>query len=301
MPKGGMEKTMKLEKGFYTALGTPLDENGNLVAESLKRHIEQQIEAGASGLLLMGSMGIEAYIKNSTYAEVVKVGAEANNGRLPFFVGAMDNSIVKVMEKIDMIGDAKIDGVVLTTPFYSTLNLEQLVNWFTVIADRSPYPVYLYDLAVVTKTKITLPLIDKLIKHPNIKGIKTADWEMIQAIGRKYPEAGFECLYSGLDSFDYANMMGITKNLDGMFSCTPKNGRKMFDCINAGDFAGARKYLDNILLMRDTMLAHGLMYCFTYCMNLLGCAGNFHQDYCLPISDESKAVMEKTMKQIGEI
>jgi 4-hydroxy-tetrahydrodipicolinate synthase len=88
---------MKLEKGFYTALGTPLDENGNLVAESLKRHIEQQIEAGASGLLLMGSMGIEAYIKNSTYAEVVKVGVEANNGRLPLFIGAMDNSIVKVI------------------------------------------------------------------------------------------------------------------------------------------------------------------------------------------------------------
>jgi 4-hydroxy-tetrahydrodipicolinate synthase len=292
---------MKLEKGFYTALGTPLTESGDLVAESLKKHIEQQIEAGASGLLLMGSMGIEAFIKNSAYAETVKVGAKANAGRLPLFVGAMDNSIAKVMEKIEMIGNADIAGVVLTTPFYSMLNFDQLVNWFTTIADRSPYPVYLYDLAVVTKIKITLPLIDKLINHKNIKGIKTADWEMIQAIGRKYPDADFACLYSGLDSFDYANMMGITKNLDGMFACTPKNGRRMYDCVNAGDLVGARKYLDNILLLRDTMLKYGLMYCFTYCMNLLGCDGNFHQDYCLPITDEAKAVMEATMKQIGEI
>ena len=103
---------MELKKGFYTALGTPLDEEGNLVAASLEKHIEGQIEAGASGLLLMGSMGIEAYIKNSAYAEIVKVGAAANRGRLPMFVGVMDNSIVKVMEKIEMIGDAKIDGVV---------------------------------------------------------------------------------------------------------------------------------------------------------------------------------------------
>lgn len=292
---------MELKKGFYTALGTPLDEEGNLVAASLERHIEQQIEAGASGLLLMGSMGIEAYIKNSAYGEIVRVGAAANRGRLPLFVGVMDNSIVKVMEKIEMIGDAPIDGVVLTTPYYSSLNMEQLVNWFTTIADRSPYPLYLYDLAVVTKIKITLPLIDKLIHHPNIKGIKTADWEMIQAIGRTYPNADFACLYSGLDSFDYANMMGITKNLDGMFSCTPKNGRKMYDCLNEDDFVGARKYLDNILLMRNTMLAHGLMYSFTYCMNLLGCEGNFHQDYCLPITDEAKKIMEQTMRQIGEI
>ena len=292
---------MKLEKGFYTALGTPLDTDGNLVAASLEKHIEQQIEAGASGLLLLGSMGIEAYVTNSAYADIVRVGANANRGRLPLFVGVMDNSIAKVMEKIEMIGDAQFDGVVLTTPFYSGLDMPQLVNWFTTIADRSPYPLYLYDLAVVTKIKITMPLLDQIIHHPNIRGIKTADWELIQAVGRKYPDEQFECLYSGLDSFDYANMMGITKNLDGMFSCTPKNGRRMYDCLNAGDFVGARKYLDNILLMRNTMLAHGLMYCFTYCMNLLGCEGNFHQDYCLPITEEAKRIMESTMKQIGEL
>ena len=292
---------MKLTNGFYTALGTPIDENGDLVAESLKKHINQQIEAGASGLLLMGSMGIEAYLKNSTFKETAKVGIEANNGRLPLFIGCMDNSIAKVMEKIDLIGDAKIDGVVLTTPFYSGMDINQLEKFFTTIADRSPYPVYLYDLAVITKIKITLPLVDRLIKHDNIKGIKTADWELIQAIGRKYPEKEFACLYSGLDSFDYANMMGITKNLDGMFCCTPENGKKMYEAVRAGDLKTARIHLDNILLMRDTMIAHGLMYCFTYAMNLLGFKGNFHQDYCLPITDESKAVIKATMEKIGEL
>ena len=291
----------KLENGFYTALGTPLDEKGNLVEESLRRHIEQQIEAGASGLLLMGSMGIEAYIKNSTYADVVKVAVAQVGGRLPLFVGVMDNSIVKVLEKIEMIGNADIEGVVLTTPYYAMVNDEQAVNWFTSIADKSPYPIYLYDLAVVVKYKINLNVISQIIGHKNIKGIKTADWEMIQAIGRNYPNADFECLYSGLDSFDYANMMGIRKNLDGMFACTPKNGRKMYDCLLVNDFEGARKYLDNILLLRDTMIKYRLMSCFTYCMNLLGCEGNFHQDYSLPVTEEGLLVIKETMKKIGEI
>ena len=44
---------MKFENGFYTALGTPIDENGDLVEASLRKHVNQQIEAGASGLLLM--------------------------------------------------------------------------------------------------------------------------------------------------------------------------------------------------------------------------------------------------------
>ena len=47
------------KNGFYTALGTPLTEDGKLIENALRRHIEQQIEAGASGLLLLGSMGIQ--------------------------------------------------------------------------------------------------------------------------------------------------------------------------------------------------------------------------------------------------
>ena len=291
----------KLKNGFYTALGTPLDKEGNLVATSLKKHINQQIEAGASGLLLMGSMGIEATIKNSTYAECVKAAAEAAGGRVPLFVGAMDNSVAKVKEKLELIGDADIDGIVLTVPFYDTVDDEQAINWYLKIADIAQKPIYLYDLAVVTKYKITMTVIDAVINHKNIKGMKSADFELIKAIERKYPEADFECLCSRLDSFDLMNMMGIGKNLDGMFACTPKNGKKMADCNAKGDFEGARKYLDNILYLRDTMIENRLMPCFTYAMNLLGCEGYFHEDYCVDADDEGKAKIKEIMQKIGEI
>lgn len=293
---------MELKKGFYTALGTPIDEKGDLIADSLAKEIEMQIAYGASGLLLMGSMGIEAYLKNSTWAEAVKVAVKANAGRLPLFVGAMDCSIAKVKEKIDLLDGAKIDAIVLTTPFYSNMKPEQVVNFFTVVADYSPVPVFLYDLAVVTKIKITRPIVDALVSHPNIAGIKTADWELIHYVERTYPEAKFECLYSGLDAFDYANKMGIEKNLDGMFACTPKNGRKLYDAINAGDYTAARKYLDNILLMRDKMATtRSLLATFGYAMGLLGCPGNYCQDYCLPVNEAERKLAEDTMRQIGEI
>ena len=40
-----------MNKGFYTALGTPLDSQGNFCPESMTRQIEMQIDAGVSGLL----------------------------------------------------------------------------------------------------------------------------------------------------------------------------------------------------------------------------------------------------------
>lgn len=291
-----------LKDGFYTALGTPLTEDGKLVEGALIKHIDQQIDAGASGLLLMGSMGIEASVPQSQYGKTVEVALTANRGRIPLFVGVMDNSIARVRERIDMIGEGKqIEGIVATVPYYAVPRADDVIYWYTQIADRSPYPVYLYDLPGVTQFRIPMRVIDAIISHPNIKGMKSANWELIKAIGRKYPSDDFTCLYSGLDSFDYANDLGIKKNLDGMFCCTPKNGKAMYECINNGDMEGARRHLDNILLLRDTMLANGLMRCFTHCMNILGIEGSFHQDYTAPTAEDAKEIMRDTLKKIGEI
>lgn len=291
-----------LTKGFYTALGTPLTEDGRIIESSLKKHIAAQIEAGASGLLLMGSMGIEEAVMLSEYKKAVDTAVCAVDGKIPLFVGAMDTSVAKVMEKVALMGvGKKIDGIVLTAPFYYKSDAASAVNFFRTVADRSPYPVYLYDLPSVAQLKIDIGIISKVIDHKNIKGMKSADWELIKEIERKFPNADFVALCSRLDSFDYMNQIGIDKNLDGMFACTPKTSRRMYDCMEKGDFVGARAHLDNILLLRDTMIAHGLMGCFTHCMNLLGYEGNFHQDFRPAITDAAKQVMLEVMKKIGEL
>ena len=183
-----------LKNGFYTALGTPLTEDGKVIAQSLTKHIEQQIDAGASGLLLLGSMGIQASVLTAECTKAVDIAIDAVKGRVPLFVGVMDNSIAKVCERIDAIGkNKKIDGVVLTVPYYSIPREVDAINWFNQIADRSAYPVYIYDLGVVTQFRVSMGVIDALIKHPNIKGMKSANWELMKAIERKYKDADFEC------------------------------------------------------------------------------------------------------------
>ena len=291
-----------MKNGFYTALGTPWTEDGKILKGALMAHIKQQIEAGASGLLLMGSMGNQACVKHSELKGAVDAAIEATAGRVPLFVGVMDNSIERVMERLEIIGAGKnIDGIVLTVPFYAVPSEADAICWFTEIANRSSYPIYLYDLPGVTQFRVSMKLIDAIINHPNVKGLKSANWELIMAISRKYPEADFECLYSGLDSFDHANTLGIKKNLDGMFACTPKNAKAMYECAERGDIVGMRRHLDNILLLRDTMFKYGLMPCFTYCMNMIGIEGNFHRDYCAPTASEAKDVMRELLIRIGEI
>ncbi len=293
-----------MNKGFYTALGTPLDKDGNFCPESMALQIEQQIDAGASGLLVMGSMGQMTYLKNSEYAKVAKVSAQAAKGRVPVLVGVTDVSINRVMDRVGALeGIDGIDGIVSTVPYYSACTQNDVYTFYNEIANRSGRHTYLYDLAVVTKTATSPATVKRLWKNPNIKGIKSGNLVTHRVLMRDAEKpADFSQMYSNIDDFDIAYNYGIDKNLDGMFSCTPKTAKKMYEALAAGNMEAAGKALDDILALRDLFITTGnLMMAYTHAMNLLGCGGIFGYDYHTDIPDEQKERVTAAMKELGEI
>lgn len=291
--------SLGLNEGYYTALGTPVDIEGRVITSSLISHVEQQIDAKASGLLLMGSMGMQSAVKNSEYAKTVKIAETSVNGRVPLFIGAMDNSIWRVKDRLDALSGLKIDGVVLTTPYYNKTPDDMLINFFKSVADISPSPVYLYDLPVVTKHKITYNIVKEVSKNPNIKGIKTGDIVLVRKIMYEMPE--FEVMYSTIDAFDTAVTFGISKVLDGMFSCTPKNASRMASNFWGGNIVEGVKYLNRILDLRDSMCEFGIFPSFTAAMNLLGFEGRFGPDYMGELSSGATEVIKEKLIEIGEL
>lgn len=291
-----------MKTGFYPALGTPLDEEGKLISGSLKKHVKDQIVAGASGLLVMGSMGIEPYIRNSEYPKVAAAAVEAADGKCPVLVGVMDNSISRVKDRIKSLEGLKIDGVVVTTPYYYASSPAELKNYFETIAKSSPYPVFLYDLPVVTKVKITVETAEYLMSVDNIKGIKTGDIATARELIRSEKRRDdFSIMFSGLDVFDAAYKYGIKMNLDGMFSCTPTTAGKMYRALENGDVDQAGKYLDDILKLRNTLVEVGVFSGFTYAMNILGYEGIFAPDYMYKNNPQDYEKVKECMKKYNMI
>ncbi|RCX09342.1 dihydrodipicolinate synthase/N-acetylneuraminate lyase [Anaerobacterium chartisolvens] len=288
-----------MKAGFYPALGTPVDEMGNFISESFKRQIEDQISQGAAGLLVMGSMGIEPYIRQSEYSKIAASAVEAAAGRCPVLVGVMDNSISRVNDRIALLKGLKIDGVVATTPFYYLSGQEELKGFFEKIALSSPYPLYLYDLPAVTKTKISADTARYLMKLDNIKGIKTGDLVLARELMRcQEKREDFSVIFSGLDVFDAAYSYGIKMNLDGMFSCTPAAAGKMYRCLEKGDMEQAAKHLDSILALRNCMAEVGIFSGFTYAMNILGYEGIFSPDYMYRYDESNFDKVRKCMSKL---
>ncbi|MCI8852103.1 MAG: dihydrodipicolinate synthase family protein [Lachnospiraceae bacterium] len=293
-----------MKKGFYPALGTPLEMDGTFCADSMTTQIEQQIGAEASGLLVMGSMGNSPYIRDSEYKKVAQCSVKAAKGQVPVLVGVTDVSIVRVMDRVQALSDIDgIDGVVSTVPYYAAVTQEEIYNFYWALADRSKFPVYLYDLPGVTKVATDAQTVKRLWKHPNIRGIKSGSFMTHRILKRSEdrPE-GFSQFYSDLELFDAAYQYGIDCNLDGMFACTPKTARDMYRALAAGDMSTAGDKLDEILALRVLFMeTNGLMQAFSHAMNLLGCPGYFAKDYQTDISQEKKELVTDFMKKLGEI
>ena len=291
-----------MKYGFVPALGTPLDANGNLCKESYTAQINRMIDAGAVGILCMGSMGQQAFISNDVCVEVAETAVKAAAGRVPVFVGAMDNSIKRAKARIASMEHLDVTAFVLTTPYYEVDTADQVMKYFREVAKSTKHNIMLYDLAVVTNFKITYDMVCQLKKDiPNLVGIKSGDLVMQRKI-RLNPElADLNTFFSNLDVFDIAFPWGIGSVLDGMFTCTPVNSQKLIEAMRAGDKVGAAQALNNILAFRDNMLGWDLWPAYSAAMNLLGWEGLHAPDWVTPASDEVIALVKAEMERIGEL
>jgi dihydrodipicolinate synthase/N-acetylneuraminate lyase len=292
----------KMEDGFYPALGTPTDAEGRLIVENFNREIELMTESGAKGILCMGSMGKMASIRNKEYPKVAQTCVDAVSRKIPVMVGVMDCSVSRVVDRIETLKDIEIDGVVATVPYYYKLNPAERINFFQLLSKKSKYPVYIYDLPSVTQSPVTFGTLEALADIPNIKGLKTANLALILEMQRNnYRDDNFSVFYSGLDLFDVAIHSGIRKNLDGMFTCTPFNSKKLYEDGKQDNLKNNSKYLDNILTLRNTFLKENIFSAYSYAMQILGCPGNYQSDYDLPVSENLKEEIAHCMKTIKEI
>ena len=291
-----------MKPGYVPALGTPLDAEGNLLTESYRRQIQDQVKSGAVGLLCMGSMGIQAFLRSDVCPFVAKTAVEAAHG-VPVFVGAMDTSIARVRERMRAMESLDVAGFVFTAPYYSPASQKQMITFFKGVANCTEHRILLYDLPGVTQCKITYEMVLHMLREiPNLAGIKSANLQMFRRLklNQEVPE-DFIMVYSGLDTFDIAYHWGITNCLDGMMSCTPHSSKALFDALAAGDKETAAKYLNEIVTLRDLFVAHDLWPSYTAAMNALGYEGSYGPDYTGVLSSSEEAIIHSALIKMGEI
>ena len=164
--------------GSIVALVTPFHEDGSIHFEKIGELIEFHINNKTDGLLILGTTGEAPTISFEDQLEIVTYTVKQANGRIPIMVGSGSNDTLKSVHMSQTFEKLGVDSLLVITPYYNKTNETGMIKHFTTIADSVSIPVILYNVPSRTGCAISVTAIEKLAKHPNIRGLKEASGDL---------------------------------------------------------------------------------------------------------------------------
>lgn len=230
--------------GTGVALVTPFDENLKIDALSLIRLVKFVMDGGVDFLVVLGTTAESATLTAVEKAEVVRIVAEENRGRLPLIVGVGGNNTAEVIREIQTAEWLKdCQGILSVTPFYNKPGQEGIYAHFKAIAAASPLPLCLYNIPGRTGVNMNASTLLRLVTDcPNIMAVKEASGNLEQATAiLKHRPKNFAA-FSGDDAVVLPLMaMGFDGVISVLANVVPGKCVSLVKCIQKGDYGAARQ------------------------------------------------------------
>lgn len=168
--------------GTGVALITPFDENLQIDFEALGRIINHVSEGGVNYLVVLGTTGESVTLSAKEKHQVLSFITEHNVRNLPLVFGLGGYNTQELVEFLPELTQYPLKAILSVTPYYNRPGQLGLEKHFLQIADKSKFPVILYNVPARTGCNINAETTLRLSKHPNIIGIKEASGDLLQCI-----------------------------------------------------------------------------------------------------------------------
>jgi len=163
--------------GIFTALVTPFRRDGAIDWTALEALIEEQLDAGISGLVACGTTGEASSLSMGEHIEVIRFAVERVGGRVPVVAGTGSNSTREAVELTQGARDAGADAALSVTPYYNRPQPNGLIVHYRAVAAIG-LPVVLYNIPSRTGLGLTLDDYRRLAEIPGIVATKEASGDL---------------------------------------------------------------------------------------------------------------------------
>ena len=235
----------KLNKyhGVVVPMVTPVTKDGDIDVKAVERIIDNFAKYGVSALL-MGTTGEGNSVSVEQGVKMIEAAVKTAAGRITVYAGLAGNCVSEQMEAAKRFIAAGVDVIAATLPCYYALTPQEMLKYYTDLADALTVPLMLYNITITTHMSIPVDVIEKLSHHPNIVGLKDSENNL---------ERMEELLRLVADRDDFAYFCGCAANsakalalgADGIVPSVgnylPKMYADLFDAGVKGDTALAEK------------------------------------------------------------
>jgi 4-hydroxy-tetrahydrodipicolinate synthase len=238
-------------QGSLVAIVTPMQADGHLDLDALKRLIDWHVASGTAGIVIVGTTGESPTVDVDEHALLIKTTVEHVAGRIAVIAGTGANSTQEAISLSRYAQSVGADAALSVVPYYNKPTQEGLYQHFKAIAEAVELPMILYNVPGRTVADMASATTLRLAQIPGIVGLKDATGdvgrgsELIRNLRNINPQF---TVYAGNDDSALAL---LAMGSDGVISVTanvaPNAVADMCRLALAGDFANARLVNDRLL------------------------------------------------------
>ena len=259
--------------GVFPYLVSPIDEGGRVKDEVLGRLCEDLIGAGVHGLTPLGSTGEFAYLRRDQRRRVVEVVIEAAAGRVPVVAGVASTTTADAVDQAREWQRLGADGVLAILEAYFPLADDGVFSYFRAIGEAVSLPVVLYTNPSFQRSDLSLPVIERLSRVPNIRYIKDASvntGRLLSIVNRV--EGRMQVFAASSHVPACVMLIGGVGWMAGPACVAPRASVELYELCRRGEWAAAMQRQGPLWALNQAFAKYNLAACIKGGLELQGYA-----------------------------
>jgi dihydrodipicolinate synthase/N-acetylneuraminate lyase len=288
--------------GVFPYLVSPLDAAGEVKADVLARLCDDLIEAGVHGLTPLGSTGEFAYLNRAQRRRVVEVVIEAAAGRVPVVAGVASTTTADAVDQAREWERLGADGILAILEAYFPLADDGVYAYFRALGEAVSVPVVLYTNPSFQRSDLSLPVIERLSRVPNIRYIKDASvntGRLLSIINRV--EGRMQVFAASSHVPACVMLLGGVGWMAGPACVAPRQSVELYDLCMRGDWPAAMQKQRPLWALNQAFARYNLAACIKGGLELQGYAVGAPLAPQAPLSAEGKEDVRRALCAIGAL
>lgn len=288
--------------GVFPYLVSPISSSGEVDADVLSRLCEDLIQAGVHGLTALGSTGEFAYLSWAQRRRVVEVVIAAAKGRVPVVAGVASTTIADGVHQAREFERLGCSGILAILEAYFPVADDGVYAYFAAIAEAVSVPVVLYTNPNFQRSDLSLPVIDRLSRIPNVRYIKDASFNtgrLLSIINRV--EGRLQVFAASAHIPVCVMMIGGVGWMAGPACVAPRQSVELYELCRRGDWAAAMERQRPLWALNQAFARHNLAACIKGGLVLQGYAVGAPLPPQAPLSPEGVEEVRRALNAIGAL
>jgi N-acetylneuraminate lyase len=261
----GEKRSMKAEgrdqfRGIFTALLTPMRDDGSIDYASLERLVESQIEQKIHGFYAGGSTGEGFLLTSEERMQLLEAVVQFVAGRVPIIahigcIGTMES--IRLARHAENQGVAAVSAVV---PFYYQLSGNEILAHYQAIMAAVSIPMIIYHYPGATGVQLTLDFYEQISSHPQCIGVKFTSHNLYEMQQIRARCGDSFLIFNGHDEiYASAALAGANGAIGSTFNMMPELFVNLHELLSREGGSSASE-LQSLQADANRVISHMLQY-----------------------------------------